>query len=220
MVPINNASKYYRTVAVYVDDESLIIVLASACKWPIKAILMLPRALGFSVWCMPNNSYLVFSFWVLVFAFFYDNVTAIRCIWNVSYIELRMWNQVSYDPRYYVKFAFCFSYCINYILCIVCVLSEKCDYFMTFRINMIYGNPLLATSHPLLPTLHPLLVTRHPLKSAAGILNLPLFYRFSWPVKHEMNSFSSLWIKNVFLKHKQANINVESRRFGVITTPF
>ena len=49
MIPINNASKYHRTVAVYVDDESLIIVLASACKWPIKAILMLPRALGFSV---------------------------------------------------------------------------------------------------------------------------------------------------------------------------
>ena len=49
MIPINNASKYHRTVAAYVDDESLIIVLASACKWPIKAILMLPRALGFSV---------------------------------------------------------------------------------------------------------------------------------------------------------------------------
>ena len=27
------------------------------------------------------NSYLVFSFWFLRFAFFYDNVTAIRCIW-------------------------------------------------------------------------------------------------------------------------------------------
>ena len=26
-------------------------------------------------------------------------------------------------------------------------------------------------------------------------------------------------IKNDFLKHKQANINVESRRFGVIMTP-
>ena len=26
------------------------------------------------------NSYLVFSFWFLLFAFFYDNVTAIRCI--------------------------------------------------------------------------------------------------------------------------------------------
>ena len=49
MIPINNGSKYHRTVAVYVDDESLIIVLASACKWPIKAIAMLPRALGFSV---------------------------------------------------------------------------------------------------------------------------------------------------------------------------
>ena len=49
MIPINNASKYHRAVAVYVDDESLIVVLASACKWPIKAILMLKRALGFSV---------------------------------------------------------------------------------------------------------------------------------------------------------------------------
>ena len=44
----------HRTVAVYVDDESLIIVLASACKWSIKAIFlkcvkMLPLALGFSV---------------------------------------------------------------------------------------------------------------------------------------------------------------------------
>ena len=38
MITINNASRYHRTVAVYVDDESLIIVLASACKWPIKAI--------------------------------------------------------------------------------------------------------------------------------------------------------------------------------------
>ena len=38
MIPVNNVSKYHRTVAVYVDDESLIIVLASACKWPIKAI--------------------------------------------------------------------------------------------------------------------------------------------------------------------------------------
>ena len=37
-------------IIVYCDSvESLIIVLASACKWPIKAILMLPRALGFSV---------------------------------------------------------------------------------------------------------------------------------------------------------------------------
>ena len=34
MIPIDNASKYNRTVAVYVDDESLIIVIASACKWP------------------------------------------------------------------------------------------------------------------------------------------------------------------------------------------
>ena len=27
-------------------------------------------------------------------------------------------------------------------------------------------------------------------------------------------------INNDFLKHKQANINVKSRRFGVIVTPF
>ena len=59
MIPINNDSKYRRTVTVYVDDELLIIVLASACKWPIKAILMLPRALGFSVWCKPAFNYTI-----------------------------------------------------------------------------------------------------------------------------------------------------------------
>ena len=30
------------------------------------------------------NSYLVFSFWFLLFAFFYDNVTAIRCMLQLS----------------------------------------------------------------------------------------------------------------------------------------
>ena len=34
-----------------------------------------------------------------------------------------------------------------------------------------------------------------------------------------LNSFKIL-IKNDFLKHKQANINVKSRRFGIIMTPF
>ena len=29
-----------------------------------------------------------------------------------------------------------------------------------------------------------------------------------------------LLINNDFLKHKQANINIKSRRFGVIMTPF
>ena len=33
------------------------------------------------------NSYLVFSFWFLLFAFFYDNVTAIRCTYIHTYIH-------------------------------------------------------------------------------------------------------------------------------------
>ena len=35
-----------------------------------------------------------------------------------------------------------------------------------------------------------------------------------------MNYLQYKKIKNDFLKHKQANVNVESRRFGVIMTPF
>ena len=52
---------------------------------------------------------------------------------------------------------------------------------------------------------------------------------FSWEIIRDMTSFlrgrkilntKEKLINKDFLKHKQANINVKSRRFGVIVTPF
>jgi len=36
----------------------------------------------------------------------------------------------------------------------------------------------------------------------------------------DTDAFGFLLVYNYFLKHKQANINVKSRRFGIIMTPF
>ena len=49
--------------------------------------------------------------------------------------------------------------------------------------------------------------------------NAILAFVFASNIKRQLDSIKVL-INNDFLKHKQANINVKSRRFGIIMTPF
>ena len=73
------------------------------------------------------------------------------------------------------------------------------------------------------PELNPL-CDKQIIASAFGQLeiNLTCISKFSkLPLSpRDLGIFVKILIKNDFLKHKQANSNVESRRFGVIMTPF
>ena len=79
MIPINNASKYHRTVAVYTATVLWYTHLCSV--YTSRSFLQKQHQQCFSGERYSSviiNSYLVFSFWFSLFAFFYDNVSAIR----------------------------------------------------------------------------------------------------------------------------------------------
>ena len=83
MIPINNASKYHRTVAVY---SATFLWYTHLCSvYTSRSFLQKQHQQCFSGERYSSviiNSYLFFSFWFLLFAFFYDNVSAIRCMWE------------------------------------------------------------------------------------------------------------------------------------------
>ena len=51
------------------------------------------------------------------------------------------------------------------------------------------------------------------------IKNAILAFVFASKIKRQLDSIKVL-INNDFLKHKQANIIIKSRRFGIVMTPF